>query len=89
MAAKLYALVEWTRGEDAQKVSTIDADWIRSDLEEYEPECRTRDGVRAFHPPLSIVVEWRNGKKVPQDGWPLCEAQLLELSRKYNKLRVI
>ena len=29
-AGKLFALVEWTKGDDTDILSTVDADWIRT-----------------------------------------------------------
>jgi hypothetical protein len=80
-SCKQYALVEWIAGKDAGTFTTIEADWIRESNQIDVKAGRLKDGVRIFDNPLDVVVEWRVGKK-SKEGYALCEAKLLELSRK-------
>ena len=85
MACNLsYALVRWTGGKDAGKMTVVDCDWIRN-FQQFEfdsygrpcpSDCRQNGDA--------VVVEWRSVKPDKKGLYKLYEGQLLQCSRKFN-----
>jgi hypothetical protein len=67
-----YALVRWLTGvNEGELTSNVKTTWIRA-----------FDGEGVGDPGRSFVVEWRQPPK-PRCGWPLFDAEILDVSSKY------
>jgi len=69
-----YALVRWTSGDDAGRLSVVEIDCIRGDTREFDSNGKpvTDD---------SSMVEWRQGKRDKRTGWSMFVADIIQVSR--------
>lgn len=70
-----FAVVEWTNGEDAGKLSEVKTDAILS----YDDSKLDSNGYP--HSEYLAVVEWQKGKK-PKHGWPVYRASVKYVNSK-------